>query len=312
MRGAARLAGLAVVAAALVFLGRELAAQWPALGAWRPSRGALATLAGLALVYAAALLLLAEGWHRIVGHYGPEPRARTVFAFTVSQVARYLPGNVAHLLGRALYLRGGPVGDGDLARATLAEIATTPAGALVVLAALAPLVDAAALGPWPGAARAGLMAAPVLALAAWLVVGRLFPRLPGPGALALPVALAAAFMGVLAGVFVAVMGLVAAPVGPAGAPPLATAATLAAAALVAWVAGYATPGAPGGLGAREAVLVLLLGPVSAPADLLLATVLLRVVTTLGELVCFAAGWPLRWVFTRAGQGDEQGDGRPPR
>jgi uncharacterized membrane protein YbhN (UPF0104 family) len=288
----ARVIGAAILLAALVFLGLEVSAQWSDLRSWRPERGEVAVLLGLAGAHAAALFLLAEGWHRIVGLWGCEPRHRTYFAFTVSQVGRYLPGNVAHLLGRALFLRGGQLSDRDLARATFTEISTTPAGALLVLAAIAPAVPRDVLGPWPEAVRLALLAGPIMALAGWWLLRRGLGGLPPVSDLLGPILLAAASMAVLGGMFAAVMALVA-PV-----PPL----TVMAAALVAWLAGYATPGAPGGLGTREAVLLLTLGPVSDAASLLLATVLFRLTTTAGELACFAAGWPVRRVLRRVGGG----------
>src|SRR3546814_9620714 len=53
-----------------------------------------------------------------------------------------------------------------------------------------------------------------------------------------------------------------------------------------WVLGFLAPGAPAGLGAREGIMLLLLHG-SAPAEALLIFVLLaRVVTVLGDGLCF--------------------------
>src|SRR5690606_21065797 len=57
----------------------------------------------------------------------------------------------------------------------------------------------------------------------------------------------------------------------------------------AWVVGLLVPGAPAGLGVREAVLLVLLGEVMPTADAVVAIALLRVATTLGDLVHFVAG-----------------------
>lgn len=278
-----RVVGLAVMAIALVFLGRELSANWPTIRAWRPGPGEIALLGALAAVYGLAQFLLAEAWHRIVGIFGTEPRARTYFSFTVSIVARYLPGNVAHLLGRALYLRGGSLGDGALARATLTELCTTPAGAILILAVLAPFLPGDVLGPWPEAVRMALMLAPVGLVLGWLALRHLTANLPTLSEIGAPILYAAAFMAVLGGVFAKIAGIVVdVPLLPA-----------AAAAILAWLLGYATPGAPGGLGTREAALVLLLGLLASEAELLLAAGAFRLATTLGELACFWAGWPVR-------------------
>jgi len=62
-----------------------------------------------------------------------------------------------------------------------------------------------------------------------------------------------------------------------------------AAGLLGWLVGYATPGAPGGLGSREAVITLMLSSVAEPQAAILVALVFRLVTTLGELACFAVG-----------------------
>jgi hypothetical protein len=59
---------------------------------------------------------------------------------------------------------------------------------------------------------------------------------------------------------------------------------------LAWLCGYVVPGASGGLGIREATLLVLLG--DTPESLLTA-LLMRVVTTLGELLWFAVSSVIR-------------------
>ncbi|HDM8223452.1 TPA: hypothetical protein P0E24_003950 [Vibrio campbellii] len=57
--------------------------------------------------------------------------------------------------------------------------------------------------------------------------------------------------------------------------------------VIAWLAGFMTPGAPAGLGVREAVLLVLLGTTAYQETLLLAVLLSRIVTVLGDLLFFA-------------------------
>jgi uncharacterized membrane protein YbhN (UPF0104 family) len=57
--------------------------------------------------------------------------------------------------------------------------------------------------------------------------------------------------------------------------------------VVAWLAGLLTPGAPAGIGVRELVLTLLLAGIAAPALVVLAVLLGRVVTVVGDLLFFA-------------------------
>lgn len=297
VRGA-RFAGFAILAAALWFLGRELVRQWPSLAAWRPDLASLAVIGLLALAYGGLLFLLAEAWHRIVGGFGAEPRQRTYLSFTATQIARYMPGNVAHLLGRALWLRGGPLGDGALARATAIEVAVTPAGAVLALAlalALLPSAKMQTLG-WPpglvppgGALALGVVA--VVGLGAALALRRL-------RGLAGPLVLATAFMVGLGAVFAGVAALLG----------LADPAVAGLVAVIAWLVGYLTPGAPGGIGMREAVLVALLGATGDGDAALLAALVFRTITILGDLVCFSIGWlVVRRLFLHSGRPAGQGE-----
>ena len=306
---AKRLAGVAGTVAcvlSLVFIGRELARHGPELASWRPGSGEIAAIAALACLHALAMFLLAETWHRIVGAFGHEPRGRTWTAYAVTQIARYLPGNVAHLFGRAAWLRGGALGAGALTKATLVELAVVPLGALAALApilALLPPSALAALLPWPLPDAIAEAAPPLLACGALaatfagaVLAGTLLPGagrgandlVRGAARLAAPIGFVALFMLWLGGSFaLLVLALTQVPLGLA-----------LIACILAWLVGYATPGAPGGIGVREAVMVVglqtAMGPAAAAAGpLVLAVVLHRVVTTLGDAVCFAMGLGLR-------------------
>jgi hypothetical protein len=73
--------------------------------------------------------------------------------------------------------------------------------------------------------------------------------------------------------------------------------------IIAWLAGLVTPGAPAGVGVRELVLLFLLGGQVAEADLLLAVILGRTVTVVGDLMFFCAAYAMkiegRYWFQRA-------------
>ena len=58
---------------------------------------------------------------------------------------------------------------------------------------------------------------------------------------------------------------------------------------IAWLIGLVTPGAPAGLGAREAALVLLLAGLAPESTILVAAVIGRLVSTLGDLLFFHVG-----------------------
>jgi uncharacterized membrane protein YbhN (UPF0104 family) len=75
-------------------------------------------------------------------------------------------------------------------------------------------------------------------------------------------------------------------------------ALLTAAFTLAWAVGFVTPGAPAGLGVREALLLVLLAPTMGAANASLLSIALRVVTTLGDIVCFVVGLLLLPAFKR--------------
>lgn len=274
------IAGLALLGASLWFLGQEFAKNWSNIDNWRPSQADLAVLATLSLFYGGSLFILAEGWHRIIDGFGNEPRRRTYLSFTSSQIARYIPGNVAHLLGRAIWLRGGALSDGALARATAIEISVTPVGAICALILLGPVLLTQRL-EFTTATSIG--AAVLLAGMMYLLFKSLM-RLGGRveywmRRLWAPVVLSTVFLLLFGLIFATLCTLV-------GDQPVIFAV---AAAIAAWIAGYITPGAPGGLGVREAVLVALLSGSAPMETILLASVLFRIVTTIGEVSCFLAG-----------------------
>jgi uncharacterized membrane protein YbhN (UPF0104 family) len=70
-----------------------------------------------------------------------------------------------------------------------------------------------------------------------------------------------------------------------------------AAGCAAWLCGFVVPGAPGGLGIREAVLTLLLTPLTGADTALLAALAFRAVTLLGDGLAALVGlavvkWPV--------------------
>jgi glycosyltransferase 2 family protein len=287
-RALARIAGWLVLALSLGFLGRSLwlSAPWP-LAAARGAELALAIGAGT-LAYGLAGFLLAEAWRQLLGPGAPAARRRDYHAlYGRTQIAKYLPGNCFHFVGRQLLGRRLGHGHGALALASLAETALLLAVAgLLSLPLLAPEL-AHALGEvpvWPAGAMAlaavGLIVAIVRpgAAAALRMLGLLrswAPRLAAAGLLHLA--------------FFAVGGLILWMLGAAARAPGAQAIDLPAAVAVlalGWWVGLVVPGAAAGVGVREAVLMLTLQPHLGADAALLVALALRVITTLGDLLFF--------------------------
>ena len=283
---ALRLVGWLAVALSLAFLAARLG-QVEALDLiaahWRPL--SLAIACG-AFAYAAAGFLLAEAWRWLLGR-GAAPSCAGAAAhhavYGRTQIAKYLPGNCFHFVGRQWL--GARLGHGQAALA-VASVAETLLLIAIALALALPLA-----APWlPPSSWPWLLltatAVTALAWAGWRWPGRPGRRAiarVGPG-LARRLAVAAccqlgffAVSGALVWLLAAAMA--SAPLGP----PTAIGAFA-----LAWVAGLVVPGAAAGIGVREATLTLILAPaVGAEAATGLA-IALRLVTTLGDGLFFAA------------------------
>ena len=245
----------------------------------------LVTTSG-ALVYGLTGFLLSAAWRQILAAERlPGPAAGYHAIYGRSQIAKYLPGNCFHFVGRQVLGRALGHSQAALALASLIET-----GLLVALAVgLALPLARARIGGWSAALPAGALLVLALALAA----PRLLPARPGPraaadgsgwlaaGALLRAVALHGVFFAVAGGVLWLLAATLGGP-GPIALGPLTSVSTLA----LAWVAGFVVPGASAGIGVREAVLILALErALGAEASAAIALTL-RLVTTAGDVVFF--------------------------
>lgn len=237
----------------------------------------------LALVYGAANVLLAQAWWHLLVFFDVEvERKWAVKTYGLSQLAKYVPGNIFHLAGRQALGMAAGLPSGALAKSTLWELGLIAvAGALFGVLAT-PLV-------WP------TLPVPVSAEAFGLVIvmGIITLRwLLSPAASATFI-WQIFFLTISGTVFMGALFLVA----PA-AVTFSTFSVLCGSYVIAWLAGLVTPGAPAGVGVRELVLLFLLKGTVAEADLLLAIVLGRMVTVAGDFFYF-----LTATFTKLTQSE---------
>jgi hypothetical protein len=278
------LGGLAL-ALSFAFIGVRL---WQG-GAWdlvRPRLELLllATLAG-ALLYGLSGFLLSAAWRQILAiERPPGPAAPYHAVYGRTQIAKYLPGNCFHFVGRQVLGRALAHSQAALALASLLEAMLLVAVAMSLALPLA----LARLGAWSLVLLAGAAAALALTFAA----PRLLPARFGRGAdssadrsVALPAArllraipLYVAFFAT-AGGLLWLLAAAAAGSSPAAAPgPLTCVGALA----LAWAAGFVVPGAAAGIGVREAVLMIALDGALAPEAGAAVALALRLVTTAGD------------------------------
>lgn len=317
-RTVSRVAGWLVVALALGFLGHQLwrSNPWSLAGA-HAAELALAVGMGT-LAYGLAGFLLAEAWRRLLGP-GPaeaEPwRHRALYGRT--QIAKYLPGNCFHLIGRQVLGKRLGLSHGTLVLASLAEAASLllVAGALALPLVWSRIERTLGMPPgwlvlatagmvvvltWPNARRVGAWRARV-ALHAGGPIGSWAPRVLQAGLLH------AAFF-VVAGL--ALWGVAAAIRDPAepGLGPTAAVSSMA----MAWWLGFVAPGSSAGAGVREAVLVLALAPYLGDDAAMLTALALRLITTFGDLLFFALCAVMPWgVSPDQDAGQANGQSIPP-
>ena len=221
----------------------------------------------------------------------------------ISQIGKYLPGNVGHFVGRLALAQAHSLGRGRVVFAIGYETGwlVVAAMAVAVLGALAGGPDWASSMPQvPAPWFIGVVLGGVLILpfgGTWLI-NRWRPgplrRLLGGGDLSVPSVAVAARCLLAYGVAVGLNGLMAFVLmgGLIDASGALLPAVIGGFAL-AWVLGFMVPGAPGGLGVREAVLLIVLGPLVGEGVAVAMTVLQRVVSVLADGVLFVLGLLLR-------------------
>lgn len=287
-------AGIAVTLAALVFVAFAIQRSFSQLSADLTSPGFLAVTAGGAVAYALLLLLLlAFAWRGLlVAVDGPTlGLGQTLGIYARTQVYKYLPGNIFHMLGRYAEARRAGASHAALGIAQILELGLLSAagGVVATILALPLLLDQLRLHGF----EAWLLPIIVLACSAVatglfaIVARRLQVRRLAGRFVARGLAAFVLYMLFMVGSGALASGLALALGGPAAASPQIIGITAAA-----WLVGFLVPGAPGGLGVRDAVLIAGLTAAGIPGATAIALGH-RIITTLGDALLALAGFTIR-------------------
>ncbi len=287
-------AGAILVAVSLYFVGHQLWQHRAQMGAWRPAGDDLAWLAACCVAYAGACLVLSTNWRALLEGFGDVPPVGMVChsIYAKSQLAKYLPGNVLQIAGRHIMGREIGLSHGALVLATAYEILglVVSSGALAIA----------------GFMLAGMAGQPAVALSAGLLIlGGVGFGLSGDHLVrwlsrryasesAIHTAARRRLLIILAGYLLffivtgAVLLVLVANVIGASMPELdlTRSGIILMSVATGWIAGYITPGAPAGIGVREAVIALSLTPLLQRPDALLAALLFRATTVVGDVLFF--------------------------
>lgn len=273
--------------AGVVFVGIRLHGYAGEIDLHRMTAGSYIAIAALASLCGASNLLLALGWRRLMHYAGvPVSRSWAIHTYAVSQLAKYVPGNIFQFAGRQAIGLAAGIANGPLARSTVYELAFVIVGGFL----FSPLVLPLALIGLPNS-FGWISFVLAMAIALWLAM-----RIGGAdfGAAAILYLVFLALSGV---VFAAAFDLA------GGSGRIALYPAIAGAYVIAWLVGLVTPGAPAGIGIREAILMVLLGGLGAEPVILLAVVIGRTITVLGDLFFFAGGQIAGRLYRT---GDERG------
>lgn len=228
----------------------------------------------VAAIYGAANTLLSLAWRNLLRQNRASiTSVEAIRIYGISQLARYLPGNIFHLAGRQALGMAAGIPSGALARSMIWElslIAFTGSlfGWLILPIAVSGVHEVA-----------GLFFLIVSALIIAVLLDHIMNR-----KIMWSFLLQLLFLAVSAGVFTALIYVISGGEGLSVENHL----MIGGAYIVAWLVGLVTPGAPAGVGVREMILLLLLKGMVTETDLLTTVLLSRAVTVVGDIVFFLA------------------------
>ena len=272
--------GLLLFAASLAFIVSYAARHWTEVAAVQLV--APAALGVSILLYAVSHLTTGLSWPLTLSQLREPIPLLTGFRIgLISQVGKYLPGNVAHYVGRSgLAARAGiPIRTSGIS--VVVEL-TSALAAGVLITALMLFIDHRPVSFLPKIGSSAILLSLAIVAGGAGIVSWSFRRGYSPALFIIPtLCLTVSFL--LSGLSFHALAVA------LGNPELSMAAAIGSFAL-AWVAGFVLPGAPAGLGVREAILVSLVGPLIGPGSALTCVLLHRILTALVDGVAALLGY----------------------
>lgn len=262
------LLGSLLAATGIAYVGYRLFLQAPDLRLLSPaSMAALLVAAG---AYAAALLLLALSWKRILNHLGIVPDLRWVLTcYSDYQVSKYVPGNVANIIGRQIHGARMGYGQKSLAFSTAIEL-----GGLLMCGAVFWLM-------WLMLKTGTSPATVVLAGLGCFACACVGIALVGSRDLLAASLCQMAFLAMSGSIFSCLVLWVAGDPSSLGG---STVVPLICVFNAAWLVGMVTPGAPAGVGVRDGLLLSWATAMVHSDKLAFVVLLSRLSTILGDVV----------------------------
>ena len=305
--------GLGVTVISCIFLLVAIQRNLSALSEISP--GSFVSLLLASVIYASTAFFIALAWLSLVRSTSTQKfrLIHAVIAHFISQIGKYLPGNVAHQFGRVYLAKRYGLNTGVAISAAVLELIWVIAVTLVLggITLWSLRLDISEFGP--GEVDPSMIAGAVAVLMFGLWVGsKLLPILGNWWVSKIekdsvefqcPSFAPQAFSAVLYCANFFIQGMVMllilkSMLNVDGVSLFIMAGGYA----LAWIIGFITPGAPAGLGVREVALIFILSPELGSENAVMLAAITRVVTTIGDLIVFLAGLCL--VKLHIGEGQE--------
>jgi glycosyltransferase 2 family protein len=252
------------------------------------------------------LLITAIGgsvWHLLLRSTGePAQLPASVMIFSLAQFAKYIPGNIAHQIGRVALAVTWQMSKSRVIFSMALEACWAIASS-AFLAAFFLLISPELSGLLHLSSHLSVDTLTLIAIAATVIplfAGYLLNKAPGPlkrlidNNVKLPGVTPLIFCFLLNVAAFFLMGCIV-EILISGLFNLDKGNILLSTAVfsVAWIAGFLTPGAPAGLGIREAIMIAALGPIYGAGNAIGITTALRLVTIAGDCLAFGSGLIIR-------------------
>jgi len=224
------------------------------------------------VIYGLANFFLSFAWLNILHFYKifTLHSRQAIKIYGISQLAKYIPGNIMHFASRQAYGMAAGMPATPLAKSALWEL-----GLIAVVGALFIILATPLFFP---------ALTQLCALTLWAVVcllGYVLTNQFVSGYLARAFFQQLCFLAISGIVFVAILLAL-----KTTSTPLSSLISMGGAYVVAWLIGLITPGSPAGIGIREAFLLFLLNEKVVQEDLLVVVLVGRIITVGGDILFF--------------------------
>lgn len=270
LRKALNIVGSVIAVLSVLFVVHRIMAYWAQIPEDTFTLKLLSLILILAGIYGAANIILASAWRILM--VGLEQSITSRIAtriYGLTQLAKYVPGNIFQFAGRQFLAMSHGFSGKAIAKSTFLELLLLVlTGAAFVLWTLPLLYPAFNI---------------IYGLSLFIIIATLIAlglKWQDKSSLIKAIAQYFLFLVISGTVFLCVLYSI---VDNWTATP-ALVLPLIGAYVIAWLAGLITPGSPAGVGVREFILILLLKPFFAEVDIVLAVIISRITTVVGD--CF--------------------------